>query len=136
RAGAPGPGVQGRTGELGRPAQLSQTPRRLTSLNSNNRWTWWKETLEEARDHPLGGAGAGAFRLVHEPRHVADSVIEPHNLALQLLAETGIVGLLLGLGAGVAALLAVRAALRRLEPGLNRSAAVALAAGALAYLLH
>jgi tetratricopeptide (TPR) repeat protein len=135
RAGGPGPWLHDRAREFGRPVQLTQAPRRLTSLNSNNRWTWWKETLEEARDDPLGGAGAGAFRLVHRPRYIQDSVIEPHNLALQLLAETGILGLALGLGAGIAAVLAVRASLRRLGRG-NRLAAAALAAGAFAYLLH
>ena len=45
---------------------VSQDPERLLNLGSNNRWGWWKEAWEAFTDDPIGGAGAGAFRLVHE----------------------------------------------------------------------
>ena len=60
---------------------------------------------------------------------------EPHNVALQSLAETGIVGFLLGAGACLAALGAVRQAVRRLR-GDERAAATALAIALPVYLLH
>ena len=60
---------------------------------------------------------------------------EPHNIALQALAETGIVGFLLGLGAVVAALVAIGRAVMRLR-GEERAAAAALAIAIPAFLLH
>lgn len=115
---------------------VSQQPERLTSIGSNNRWSWWEEAWEAFTDNPIGGAGAGTFRLVHlRLRDNANVVTEPHDLPLQALAETGLVGLLLAAGAGLAALLAVRRTLGRLE-GEERAAGLALAVAALLYPLH
>ena len=89
---------------------VPQGPERIASIGSNNRWGWWEEAWEAFTDEPVGGTGAGTFRLVH--LKLADNpniVTEPHNLPLQALAETGLVGFLLAAGAGLAALLAVRA---------------------------
>jgi O-Antigen ligase len=115
---------------------VSQGPDRLTSAGANNRWGWWEEAWEAFRGDPLGGTGAGTFRLVH--RKLSDNaniVTEPHNLPLQALAETGLVGFLLAVGAGLAALVAVSGTLRRLT-GEERAAALALAVAALLYPLH
>jgi tetratricopeptide (TPR) repeat protein len=115
---------------------VSQGPERIASIGSNNRWGWWQEAWESFTDDPVGGAGAGTFQLVHlKLRDNANFVTEPHDLPLQALAETGLVGLLLALGAGLAALLAVRGALGRLE-GEERAAGIALAVAALLYPLH
>jgi O-antigen ligase len=115
---------------------VPQGPERIASIGSNNRWGWWREAWEAFTDDPAGGAGAGTFRLVHlRLRDDANVVTEPHNLPLQALAETGLIGLLLAGGAGLAALLAVSGTLRRLA-GEERAAAVALAAAALLYPLH
>jgi hypothetical protein len=115
---------------------VSQGPGRLGSIGSNNRWGWWQEAWEAFTHDPLGGAGAGTFRLVHlKLRDNANVVTEPHDLPLQALAETGIVGFLLAGGAAIAALLAVRRALGRLE-GEEWAAGLALAAAALLYPLH
>jgi hypothetical protein len=115
---------------------VSQGPGRLGSVGSNNRWGWWQEAWEAFTDHPVGGAGAGTFRLVHlELRDNTNVVTEPHDLPLQALAETGLVGFLLAAGAGLAGLIAVRSALGRLE-GEERAAGLALAAAALLYPLH
>jgi len=115
---------------------VPQGPTRLGDIGSNNRWGWWQEAWEGFTDHPLGGTGAGTFRLVHlELRDNANVVTEPHDLPLQALAETGLIGFLLAVAAAVAGVLAVRAALRRLE-GEERAAALALAAAALLYPLH
>jgi tetratricopeptide (TPR) repeat protein len=135
RAGGPGDWIDARWHEFSSPVQLNQDPARLRSFSSNNRWTWWKEAANAFADHPVQGTGAGSFRFVHRPRYAGDSVVEPHNLPLQDLAETGLVGFSLAIGAAFFAVLAIRSALRRLE-GDDRAAAAALAVGIFAYLLH
>ena len=62
-------------------------------------------------------------------------VTEPHNVPLQFVTETGIVGFLLALGSVAAATLGVVRVVRRLR-GQERAAAVALSVSALAYVLH
>jgi tetratricopeptide (TPR) repeat protein len=109
---------------------------RLAELSSNNRWTWWEESWELFQDAPAGGHGAHTFEIARRPIRVGSVVTEePHNVALQALAETGLVGLLLGVGAVALALLALREALRRLE-GDERAAGAALAVLLPVYLLH
>jgi O-antigen ligase len=106
---------------------------RLGSLSSNNRWEWWKEAWEVWQQKPAGGKGAATFALSRlRVRNGSTVTQEPHNLALQALAETGIVGFLLG----VAAVLAVLVALWRAVVRLREPAAVALAIGVPIYLLH
>jgi O-Antigen ligase len=109
---------------------------RIGTLSSNNRWAWWQEAWRVFEEKPVGGKGAATFELAR--RRVRGSGIvtnEPHNLALQALSETGIVGFLLGAGAVLAALVAIGRAVGRLR-GEERAAAVALAIAVPAYLLH
>lgn len=117
-------------------AQVSQGPGRLTSLESNNRWQWWQEAWHVFRADPLTGAGAGTFEVARK-RYRTDglNVTQPHNLALQLLADTGLVGLALGLGFALAGAAVARGALRRLDGG-ERAAATALVVAPAAYLVH
>jgi len=68
-------------------------------------------------------------------RRGASITNEPHNLTLQTLSETGIVGFLLGAGAVVAAVVAAGAAIRRLRDE-ERAAAAALAIALPLYVLH
>jgi hypothetical protein len=111
-------------------------PGRLGSFSSNSRWTWWEETWEIFRDDPVGGAGAGTFAVARRPiRDNTTHALEPHNIALQFLAETGLVGFLPFAGAAAAAAFGVVFSLRRLG-GTERAAAQALAIAPLAYLLH
>jgi O-Antigen ligase/Tetratricopeptide repeat len=104
---------------------------RLTSFNSNSRWQWWEEAWKAFDKQPLRGTGAGSFELSHRLfRANTVNVTEPHNVPLQFLSETGLVGFLLALGSiGFAAVGVVRRA--RASP-----AGLAVAVGALAYALH
>ena len=115
---------------------VTQEASRLTSLSSNNRWSWWNEAWDAFRAEPLTGVGASSFPTVHRLlRSDPLTVTTPHNVPLQLLAETGIVGALLGCGAAVAALAGAFCALRRLS-GRERASAAALTAGIVAFVLH
>ncbi|HET8651158.1 MAG TPA: O-antigen ligase family protein [Gaiellaceae bacterium] len=111
-------------------------PERLGDFGSNSRWTWWGEAWQLWEDHPVAGTGAGTFSLARRPLRTNTTVAtEPHNLALQFLSETGLVGFLLITGAGVAAALATVRALRRLDQP-DAAAVLALAVLALVYLIH
>ncbi|HYZ77972.1 MAG TPA: O-antigen ligase family protein [Gaiellaceae bacterium] len=136
KAGGPGSWLDARVHEFTSNVGVSETPGRVTSFSSNHRWAWWKESWSSFLDRPLEGTGAGSFVLVHRPRRSTslDVTTEPHNVPLQFLGETGLVGFLLLGGAAVAAALAIRATLRRLD-GDDRPAALALALAAVAYLL-
>jgi O-Antigen ligase len=104
---------------------------RLTSFNSNSRWQWWTEAWRGFEKQPLRGTGAGTFELSHRLfRSNPVVVTEPHNVPLQFLSETGIVGFLLAIGSVAAATAVV---VRRVR---GSPAGLALALGALAYLLH
>src|SRR5207245_9642659 len=85
---------------------------------------------------PAGGKGAATFSIARLRVRKGSTVTnEPHNIALQALSETGIVGFLLGAGAVLAALVGLARAVRGLS-GEERAAAVALAVAVPAYLLH
>jgi tetratricopeptide (TPR) repeat protein len=116
--------------------EVTNTAGRLSCSSSNNRFTWWGEAWRVFKADPAGGKGAGTFEIARRPvRHNALVTTEPHNIAAQLLAETGVFGLLFGLAAAAAALAAAWTAVRRLE-GPERAAAVALACAVPAYLVH
>ena len=109
----------------------TQGARRLACGSSDARLDWWKQAWQSFQDKPLAGTGAASFQLAHRLRRAEFTrpVTEPHNFALQMLGETGIVGFVLFACAVGLAVLAVR---RRLRD----DAAVALAVCALAYLIH
>jgi hypothetical protein len=112
-------------------------PNRLLSADSQNRWVWWNEAAGAFTDRPVGGWGAGSFAVVHRLyRRDTLTVQQPHSVPLQFLAETGIVGALLALGALVLLLRAGLAAVRRREPGSARLLAAGAFAAVLAYAIH
>jgi hypothetical protein len=138
RAGGPADWIDARTNEFTNVQQQpTQGPSRIGSFSSANRWTWWKESWWAFTDRPLQGTGAGSFELAHrlERRDFSPPGKEPHNIALQFLSETGLVGFGLFLGAVVAAGLGVRDSLRRLDAP-DRVAGMALSAALVAYALH
>jgi hypothetical protein len=108
----------------------------LTNLSSSSRWNWWQEAWKAWRAHPAVGTGAGTFELTHRKLRVDGTVAtEPHNLPLQFLSETGIVGFILFLGIALAGAGALVETLRRLE-GEDRLAAAALVVALFAYVIH
>ncbi len=112
-------------------------PARLTSSNSGNRWVWWKEAAGAWSDKPIQGWGAGSFPVTHRLyRDVELPVKQPHNMPLQFLAETGIVGTLLVGGAIGFLLVCALARIRGTAAGRERDLAVALLAGVAAWLVH
>jgi hypothetical protein len=78
-------------------AELPNSPARLTEAGSNFRWSWWQEAWHAFRLNPAKGTGAGTFQLTDERYRTNDlgEPTEPHNLPLQFLSETGIIGALL-----------------------------------------
>lgn len=116
--------------------ESAQSPVRLGDASLNNRVDWWGEALELFADHPLLGTGAGSFEVAH--RRVQEAyvpAVQPHDVPLQFLAGTGILGLLLFAAAVAAAALAARSALRRLS-GPERAAAAALTTLLAVYGVH
>jgi tetratricopeptide (TPR) repeat protein len=135
-AGAGGLAARGSFLSQFRGDEVTQSSARIGSLSSNNRTTWWREAWQIFEQAPAGGKGAGSFQVARRPiRHNALEVTEPHDVAVQALAETGVFGFLLGGGAAIAAVLAAWGAARRLE-GPERAAAAALAVAVPIYLLH
>jgi len=114
-------------------AALQGGPQHLVNASSSSRWLWWKEAWQAWEKQPFRGTGAGTFELTHRLLRTNTIVVtEPHNVPLQFLTETGLVGfvlLLLGLGAAGVGVV------KRLRPGRD-PAAVALAVLCIAYMLH
>jgi hypothetical protein len=112
-------------------------PARLLSVDSENRWVWWKEALGAFSDKPVAGWGAGSFPVVHLLyRHNTLSVSEAHSVPLQFLAETGLIGALLALSAyGLLVWNGVVTVRRRL-PAAERLLGAAFVAGGVTYAIH
>jgi O-antigen ligase len=115
---------------------VTQSSSRLTSISSNNRWTWWNEAWEAFEAAPILGTGAASFPTVHQIlRQDTLTVTEPHSVPLQFLSETGVIGALLACSAGIAALVGCFAAVRR-ATAVERAPTLALAVGVLVYAAH
>lgn len=111
-------------------SQISNQTSHLTSANSGNRWRWWEEAWHAFTRHPGGGTGGGTFELTNQMLRRAPVVVdEPHNMPLQFLTETGIVGFLLYLGVAGGALWGAWRARR--DP-----AGLALAVGVAVFFAH
>src|SRR5262249_31789471 len=109
--------------------EVPNSKARLTETSSNHRWLWWKEAWRGFRANELAGTGAGSFEFTNLRYRTStlDRALEPHDLPVQFLSETGAVGLVLFL---VATLALVFAARRPTDPEL------ALALVLPAYLVH
>ena len=117
-------------------SQINSNSNRFLNASSSNRWRWWTEEWHAFTGHPFGGTGAGTFHLTDlSLRRSPLTTTEPHNVPLQFLGETGIVGLLLYLGAAAAAGTGIVRARRRAR-GAERAAVTAVAVGLAAFLVH
>jgi O-Antigen ligase len=79
------------------PSRTTNLNKRLFTLSGNGRYQLWKIALDDARDQPWLGSGAGSYEryfLRHQPRDVA-RVRDAHSLYLETLAELGPLGLAL-----------------------------------------
>jgi O-antigen ligase len=116
-------------------AEVSNDPSRFGTLGSA-RLCWWEEAWNVFTGNSPEGAGAGTFEIARKRyRSDARSVVEPHSVPLQHLADGGVVGLILFVALVGAAAAACVCALRRLGTP-EREAAAALVALPLAYLAH
>jgi hypothetical protein len=90
--GGPGGVWESFTGSVGRDTEPEE---RLTSLSANQRTAYWAVALEEWRERPLLGTGAGTFLYTWlENREGLSGVRQVHNLYLEQGTETGIVAFL------------------------------------------
>jgi hypothetical protein len=74
---------------------------------THGRGAEWHAAVKTALDHPVTGAGAGAYAVAARAHQQGTASIYPHDLPLEAWAELGPLGLLLviGLYASVAALI-------------------------------
>lgn len=111
------------------------TTKHLLSASGNGRWQLWTAAGQEWRAHPLAGGGAGSFQswwLQHRPYSLY--VVNAHSLFMEVLAELGLVGLLLLCAFFGGALVVGLARVRRARPE-RTTLAAALVAGLVAYVL-
>jgi O-antigen ligase/polysaccharide polymerase Wzy-like membrane protein len=103
----------------------TQTTNHLLTTSGSGRWQFWSAAISEFRAHPLNGGGAGSWGAWWLQHGSLPGVFTQfaHSLYLESLAELGIVGLLLIVGAVLAAVAGSIRSARRLE-----SAEVAAAA--------
>ena len=115
QVGNPFSWVGGKFEEFASPELVGNDPSRFASASSNKRVDWWVEAAEAFKDEPALGTGAGTFPVVHRLyREDQISVSSPHNVLMQFLAETGLVGGLLASIAAVIGTVAAARAVRRL----------------------
>jgi O-antigen ligase len=102
----------------------------LFSLSGHDRTSYWRVALDDYRDHPALGSGAGTYDLYWtRDRPFGTGARDAHSLYVETLAELGPLGLALLLAALAAPFTAVRFARERpLVP--------ALAGAYAAYLVH
>jgi O-Antigen ligase len=82
------------------PHQKGNLNRRLLSFSGNGRADLWGLAWDNARNHPVLGAGAGTYEryfLRHQPKEVG-RVRDAHGLYIETLAELGPIGLILLIG--------------------------------------
>jgi O-antigen ligase len=70
-------------------------------LSLSLRTQLWREAVHEIREHPVAGLGLEVFEIEVGPRVMGRRGYNAHNLALNIAAELGLVGLALALVVGV-----------------------------------
>jgi O-antigen ligase len=98
-------------GKVGYPS-FDDVGTRYGSNVGSNRSDFWRVSLDQLRDDPITGGGAGSFRFAYlQDRRSEEGPEDPHSVEMSLLGELGLPGLLLFalmIGAGVIAALRSR----------------------------
>lgn len=86
--------------------QLEQSAQNRFLSGGGFRYDLWRVALDEFKDHPLGGLGAGNYDVEYYRlrRNSSQFVVVPHSIELQMAAELGIGGLVALLAFGGAIL--------------------------------
>jgi O-Antigen ligase/Tetratricopeptide repeat len=91
-----------------------------------NRGDFWRVSLDQGEDHPLGGGGAGSFAGAYlQERDSSEAPNDPHSVEMLMFSELGIVGL------GLFGTFVVGSALGGFRTWRLGASAAALAAGSL-----
>jgi hypothetical protein len=109
---------------------------RLAVAAGSGRWQIWGVAVEQFRSSPIAGTGAGDYRFRWDRERDIDLFVRnAHSLPLEVLGESGLIGLVLLLTPLGAVLVAVVAARRRAAPPeVVRDLTTAVAAGAVVAL--
>jgi len=87
---------------------------RLFDLSSNGRVTQWRVSIDQFREHPVVGDGAGSYAAAWALRRPVESEVkDSHSLYVEVLGELGIVGLVIVILALAAPLVAAVRARRQ-----------------------
>jgi hypothetical protein len=106
---------------------------RFTDPSSNGRIEQWRVAVHQFDDQPLRGSGAGTFEFVWRVRRPStNTVVDGHSLYVEVMAELGIVGLVLL----VIAVGGMIFALARRARGPNRVLYAALLAATVTWAVH
>ena len=110
---------------------------RLGQGLGSNRYDFWRVSADEFADHPLAGDGSENFAEYYiQHRHSSEEPAYPHNLTLQVLAGTGLIGGLLFGGFLVVSLVGVGRVRLGVEDPLARGMAGILAVVFIYWFVH
>jgi len=130
---APGRAQQAYDEFLSPPTASPDQRGRLSDPSNNGRLLEWRVALREFDASPLHGGGAGTYELAWERYRPNDSTaLNAHSLYLETLAELGVVGLLLLVGA----ILAILGGMALRVRGPDRALYAAVLAAGLMWTLH